>query len=64
VQADLGMTEILEPLTYLLKQPLHATFPRQIIVLTDGDVSDPESVIKLVKKNTGIPSLPPSFLLF
>ena len=49
--ADLGGTEILEPLKWVFSQPLMKGAPRQVFLLTDGGVGNTQQVIELVKKN-------------
>uniref|UniRef100_A0A672HYG6 von Willebrand factor A domain containing 5A n=1 Tax=Salarias fasciatus TaxID=181472 RepID=A0A672HYG6_SALFA len=51
--ADLGGTEILEPLKRIYKQPCIPSHPRQLFVFTDGEVGNTKEVIDLVKKNSG-----------
>ncbi|XP_041850356.1 von Willebrand factor A domain-containing protein 5A-like isoform X2 [Melanotaenia boesemani] len=53
MQADLGGTEILEPLKHIYKQPCIPKQPRQLFVFTDGEVGNTKEVIDLVKKNAG-----------
>lgn len=50
IDADLGGTEILEPLQSIYNLPSHPTRPRQIIVLTDGQVSNEDETIRLCRK--------------
>jgi len=45
--ADLGGTEILTPLAALLQLPVDATRARQLLLLTDGEVSNEHEVIGL-----------------
>lgn len=45
LQADLGGTEILEPLQDIFATPVDNEFPRQVFLLTDGDVNNREKVI-------------------
>ena len=61
-QANLISTNILPPLYDILSKPTHTKFPRQLFVLTDGEVENTEQVIGMVKKNIGNEplSLPPS----
>ena len=49
--ADLGGTELMSPLQYIFKQALLPGLPRQVMVLTDGSVSNTQECINLVKKN-------------
>ncbi|CAB1445632.1 unnamed protein product [Pleuronectes platessa] len=53
MQANLGGTEILKPLTHILSQTCISNQPRQVFVFTDGEVSNTKEVINLVKKNSG-----------
>uniref|UniRef100_A0A668U6X3 von Willebrand factor A domain containing 5A n=2 Tax=Oreochromis aureus TaxID=47969 RepID=A0A668U6X3_OREAU len=52
MQADLGGTEILEPLKHIYSQPCIPSQPRQLFVFTDGEVGNTKEVIDLVKKNS------------
>ncbi|XP_061434515.1 von Willebrand factor A domain-containing protein 5A-like [Lethenteron reissneri] len=51
MSADLGGTEILRPLEAIYRSACRAEHPRQLMVLTDGEVSNTRDVISLVKKN-------------
>lgn len=51
LQADLGGTELLAPLTHVFKQRPIPGLPRQIFVLTDGSVSNTQSCIDAAIKN-------------
>nr|XP_033487735.1 von Willebrand factor A domain-containing protein 5A-like [Epinephelus lanceolatus] len=53
MDADLGGTEILEPLKEIYSQPTIPNQPRQLFVFTDGEVENTKQVINLVKKNSG-----------
>ncbi|XP_060929298.1 von Willebrand factor A domain-containing protein 5A-like isoform X2 [Limanda limanda] len=53
MQANLGGTEILKPLTHILSQTCISNQPRQVFVFTDGEVFNTKEVIHLVKKNSG-----------
>ncbi|XP_053278569.1 von Willebrand factor A domain-containing protein 5A isoform X2 [Pleuronectes platessa] len=53
MQANLGGTKILKPLTHILSQTCISNQPRQVFVFTDGEVSNTKEVINLVKKNSG-----------
>ena len=50
--ADMGGTNIYGPLEHVFKQAISNDYPRFIFLITDGDVSDTESVIGLIKKNS------------
>ena len=49
--ADLGGTEIEAPLRQILKSTVKPGYPKQVFLLTDGEVNNTENVIKLVKDN-------------
>ena len=52
MQADFGGTELLAPLQYIFRQkPQSSGLPRQVFILTDGSVSNTDSVISEVRKN-------------
>lgn len=52
MQADFGGTELLAPLQYIFKQKSQSSgLPRQVFILTDGSVSNTDSVISEVRKN-------------
>ncbi|XP_049914689.1 von Willebrand factor A domain-containing protein 5A-like isoform X1 [Epinephelus moara] len=53
MNADLGGTEILEPLKEIYRQPTIPNQPRQLFVFTDGEVENTKQVISLVKRNSG-----------
>ncbi|KAL3992050.1 F-type H+-transporting ATPase subunit alpha [Sarotherodon galilaeus] len=53
MQANLGGTEILQPLKHIYSQPCIPNQPRQLFVFTDGEVGNTKEVIDLVKKNSG-----------
>ena len=50
LHADLGGTELLEPLEKIFKIPSIQNVTRQVFVLTDGQVSNTDRVISLVEK--------------
>lgn len=49
--ANLGGTNIYKPLKSIFNQDVKPGYPRQVFVLTDGDVLDKENCISLVKQN-------------
>ncbi len=51
VDADLGGTEILEPLKALLDAPVDPSRPRQVLLLTDGQVSNEAEIIALCERS-------------
>ncbi|CAL8360994.1 unnamed protein product [Merluccius merluccius] len=51
--ADMGGTEILEPLKHIFNQPCIPSQPRQLFVFTDGEVCNTTAVIDVVKRNSG-----------
>ncbi len=51
LRANLGGTEILAPLQFALEQPLHPELPRQVVVLTDGQVTNTDAVLALAKQH-------------
>uniref|UniRef100_A0A1A7WB63 von Willebrand factor A domain containing 5A n=1 Tax=Iconisemion striatum TaxID=60296 RepID=A0A1A7WB63_9TELE len=53
MEANLGGTEILQPLQHIYSQPCIPNQPRQLFVFTDGEVGNTKEVIDHVKKNAG-----------
>jgi Ca-activated chloride channel family protein len=53
LDADLGGTEILPALRSVLEGPSPAGLPRQLFVLTDGEVSNTDAVIALAREHAG-----------
>ena len=49
--ADLGGTEILPALQFVLEQREDRSLPRHIVVLTDGEVTNTDAVLSLAKSN-------------
>ncbi|XP_069038523.1 von Willebrand factor A domain-containing protein 5A-like isoform X2 [Lepisosteus oculatus] len=52
MEADLGGTEILQPLTEIYNKPCLPAHPRQLFVFTDGEVGNTKQVTDLVKTNS------------
>ncbi|XP_035511953.1 von Willebrand factor A domain-containing protein 5B1 [Morone saxatilis] len=51
MRADMGGTNILEPLNWILRQPMFSGHPRLLFLLTDGAVSNTGKVIELVRSH-------------
>ena len=51
LDADLGGTEILPALKAVLEQPRRAGLPRQVVILTDGEVSNTDAVLALAREH-------------
>ena len=51
MHADLGGTVILPALASILEQPTHPEISRQVVVLTDGQVTNTDAVIALAAKH-------------
>jgi uncharacterized protein YegL len=48
--ADLGGTEIFEPLQHILSADPQSSFPRYVFVLTDGEVGNVDEIVQLVQR--------------
>lgn len=57
VRADLGGTELLQPLRQIFAWPVPHGFERRIVLLTDGQVCNTEEVLALVRKNASASSV-------
>jgi Ca-activated chloride channel family protein len=53
LEANLGGTEILPALKAVLEQPPHGSLPRQVVVLTDGEVTNTDAVLALAAAHAG-----------
>ncbi|MGH0131975.1 UNVERIFIED_CONTAM: hypothetical protein FKN15_048064 [Acipenser sinensis] len=51
IRADMGGTNILSPLNWILRQPVYRGHPRLLFLLTDGAVSNTGKVIELVRNH-------------
>ncbi|XP_054650173.1 von Willebrand factor A domain-containing protein 5B1 isoform X2 [Dunckerocampus dactyliophorus] len=51
IRADMGGTNILAPLKWILRQPMFSGHPRLLFLLTDGAVSNTGKVIELVRSH-------------
>lgn len=52
LEADLGGTEVLRPLEAILPSPVAGGGLRQLFVLTDGEVSNSDEVLELVRRHS------------
>ncbi|KAM4627898.1 von Willebrand factor A domain-containing protein 5A-like isoform 2-T2 [Polymixia lowei] len=53
MNANMGGTEILQPLKHIYSQPCIPSQPRQLFIFTDGEVGNTKQVVDLVKENSG-----------
>jgi Ca-activated chloride channel family protein len=51
VDADMGGTEILPALQHVVQQPRVAGMPRQVLLLTDGEVTNTDEVVGLARRH-------------
>ncbi|XP_052454117.1 von Willebrand factor A domain-containing protein 5A [Carassius gibelio] len=51
MKADMGGTEILQPLKHIYSQPCYPDHPRQLFIFTDGEVGNTKEVLDLVKSH-------------
>ncbi|KAM5321912.1 von Willebrand factor A domain-containing protein 5B1 isoform 2-T2 [Glossophaga mutica] len=51
MRADMGGTNILSPLKWVIRQPAHQGHPRLLFVITDGAVSNTGKVLELVRNH-------------
>ncbi|XP_067223040.1 von Willebrand factor A domain-containing protein 5A-like isoform X3 [Chanodichthys erythropterus] len=51
MMADMGGTEILQPLKHIYSQPCYPDHPRQLFIFTDGEVWNTKEVLDLVKSH-------------
>ncbi|XP_053331884.1 von Willebrand factor A domain-containing protein 5A-like isoform X1 [Clarias gariepinus] len=54
IRADMGGTEILQPLEHIYKQPCIPNHPRQLFIFTDGEVGNTRDVLHCVKRNADV----------
>uniref|UniRef100_A0A8D2MBB2 von Willebrand factor A domain containing 5B1 n=1 Tax=Zonotrichia albicollis TaxID=44394 RepID=A0A8D2MBB2_ZONAL len=52
IRADMGSTNLLSPLKWLLRQPLHRGHPRLLFVLTAGAISSTGKVLELLRDHS------------
>ncbi len=53
VDANMGGTEIYQALEYIFALPQKEGYQRNVLVMTDGEVTNPDDVISLAKKHAG-----------
>lgn len=51
MRADMGGTNVLSPLKWITRQPVHRGHPRLLFLITDGAVSDTGKVLELVRSH-------------
>ncbi|XP_047187133.1 von Willebrand factor A domain-containing protein 5B1 [Scophthalmus maximus] len=51
VRADMGGTNVLAPLNWILRQPVSSGHPRLLFLLTDGAVGNTGKVVELVRRH-------------
>ncbi|OBS68872.1 hypothetical protein A6R68_02587 [Neotoma lepida] len=51
IRADMGSTNILSPLKWIFRQPVHQGHPRLLFLITDGAVSNTGKVLELVRNH-------------
>ncbi|XP_019522195.1 PREDICTED: von Willebrand factor A domain-containing protein 5B1 [Hipposideros armiger] len=51
MRADMGGTNILSPLKWIVRQPVHQGHPRLLFLITDGSVSNTGKVLELVRNH-------------
>lgn len=52
-EADMGGTEIYEPIKDILQKDADPNLPRHLYLLTDGAVGNTQQIVQLIKKNRG-----------
>ncbi|XP_059686053.1 von Willebrand factor A domain-containing protein 5B1 [Gavia stellata] len=52
IRADMGGTNILSPLKWIIRQPIHRGHPRLLFLLTDGAVSNTGKVLELLRNHS------------
>ena len=49
IKADMGGSELLEPLKAVLEKPQKSGYMRNVFLLTDGDVAEPDAILRYLK---------------
>ncbi|XP_037386944.1 von Willebrand factor A domain-containing protein 5B2-like [Pygocentrus nattereri] len=52
LRADQGATDLLGALSWVYRQPVHRSCPRQLFILTDGSLGSVGRALELVRRNT------------
>ncbi|NWR45571.1 VW5B1 protein, partial [Regulus satrapa] len=52
IQADMGSTNLLSPLKWVIRQPLHRGHPRLLFLLMGGAISNPGKVLELLRDHS------------
>ncbi|NXG03819.1 VW5B1 protein, partial [Sakesphorus luctuosus] len=52
IRADMGSTNILPPLRWVIRQPIHRGHPRLLFLLTDGAISNTGKVLELLRDHS------------
>ncbi|XP_057264089.1 von Willebrand factor A domain-containing protein 5B1 [Pezoporus wallicus] len=52
IRADMGSTNILSPLKWVIRQPIHKGHPRLLFLLTNGAVSNTGKVLELLRNHS------------
>ncbi|XP_075376461.1 von Willebrand factor A domain-containing protein 5B1 [Mycteria americana] len=52
IRADMGGTNILPPLKWVIRQPVHRGHPRLLFLLTDGAISNTGKVLELLRNHS------------
>ncbi|KAM6046311.1 von Willebrand factor A domain-containing protein 5B1 [Chlamydotis macqueenii] len=52
IRADMGGTNVLAPLKWVIRQPLHRGHPRLLFLLTDGAISNTGKVLELLRNHS------------
>ncbi|XP_066508877.1 von Willebrand factor A domain-containing protein 5B2-like isoform X1 [Hoplias malabaricus] len=52
LSADLGVSNLLGALSWVYRQPVHRSCPRELFILTDGSVGSVGQTMELVRRNT------------
>ncbi|XP_009888289.1 PREDICTED: von Willebrand factor A domain-containing protein 5B1 [Charadrius vociferus] len=52
IRADMGGTNVLSPLKWVIRQPIHRGHPRLLFLLTDGAISNTGKVLELLRNHS------------